>query len=97
MKIKPIRKPASCRQGTLDHDLTINHITAVLGFPPNCSDLDDPDKVKNSWGFQVQIPSIKRGKSKWAQCGIWDYKGDRWSTCGPAEIFEQLFPGRYSR
>ena len=91
MKIKPIHKLGTSRTGTLDSKLKIGDIETVLGFPPNCSDIDDPDKVRNSWGFQAQV------KSKWIHCGIWDYKGCRWSTCGPAEIFKQLFPGCYSR
>jgi len=109
MKIKPTRKTGPCRTGSLDSKLTIKEITAVLGFPPNCSDIDDPDKVKNSWGFTVEsitngikIPlprgtKVKIGKKTEVLCGIWDYKGCRWSTYGPTEILEQLFPGRCSR
>ena len=96
MKIKPTRKLSS-RTGTLDSKLKISDIETALGFPPNCSDIDDSLKVENSWGFQAQVPSIKQGKSKWVLCGIWDYKGSRWSTFGPAEVFEQLFPGCYSQ
>jgi hypothetical protein len=25
------------------------------------------------------------------ECGIWDYKGARWSAGGPNEIFRELF------
>lgn len=97
MNIRPIHELGDHRTGTLDSNLTANDIAMVLGFPPNCTDIDDGDKVENSWGFEAAIPSIKRGKSKWTLCGIWDYKGCRWSTFGPPEVFEQLFPGCYSR
>lgn len=84
-KIKPINEPGACRTGGLANTLTVGDITKVLGFKPNVD--DDPDKVKYSWGFTYMG----------AKCGIWDYKGSRWSTYGPDVVFESLFPGQVKK
>lgn len=61
-------------------------ISKVLGFNSNVD--DDPYKVKYSWGFTY----------KGHQCAIWDYKGSYrtldFSTYGPQEVFDELFPGK---
>jgi hypothetical protein len=65
-----------------------DQIVKVLGFKPNVTHLDDPDKVKASWGFTVNG----------VRCGIWCYKErsvkncTRWSFYGPTEIAQMLFP-----
>jgi hypothetical protein len=86
MNIIPYDMPGDSRTGTLD-DITIDAIVEVLGFEHNVQ--DDPDKVVNSWGFKVDG----------VQCAIWDYKGSHlhgsFSTFGPHEIFQQLFPAHY--
>lgn len=79
MDIKPVDRCGSFRMGTLNGALTVTDINNVLGFEPNID--DDPSKVKYSWGFEADG----------VHCGIWDYKGVRWSTYGPKEIFEKLF------
>lgn len=66
------------RTGSLPHTLMRHTIVAVLG-EPNVK--DDPYKVENSWGFTID------GE----RCGIWDYKGSRWSTYGPNEKIKKLF------
>jgi hypothetical protein len=78
--IAPHDRPGEYAQGSIDCRYTVREITQVLGFGPNVQ--DDPVKVKHSWGFTAD------GQP----CGIWDYKGGRWSTFGPKEIFDELFP-----
>lgn len=84
MRIQPIDEPGAHATGSLSSSLTVDQINKVLGFAPNVR--DDPDKVKHSWGF------LADGEP----CGIWDYRGRRWSTYGPPEIFRQLFGGKAS-
>lgn len=86
MKITPVAKPGAHRTGTL-YDINVKTISNILGFEPNVQ--DDPDKVVNSWGFEVDG----------VHCAIWDYKGSHnfgsFSTFGPNEIFEKIFPAHY--
>jgi len=83
MKIKPINKAGAHRTGNIT-GYTKNEIDKILGFKPNV--VDDPDKVKYSWGFTING----------VECAIWDYKGSwqcrSYSTFGPSEFFEVLFP-----
>jgi hypothetical protein len=83
MKIVPINKPGAHRTGEISGYAKVD-IDKILGFKPNV--LDDPDKVKYSWGFTVDG----------VECGIWDYKGSYkarvYSTYGPDEVFAKLFP-----
>ena len=67
------------KTGSLPASITPERIAAVLGFGPNID--DDPDKVEHSWGFTVG------GK----RCGIWDYRGARWSVYDPAGVLPELF------
>jgi hypothetical protein len=71
------------------NDITVEEISATLGFEPNVD--DDPCKVVNSWGFTVDGHD----------CGIWDYKGSHkigmFSTFGPDYVFRALFSPYYSR
>jgi hypothetical protein len=71
MKIIPIDKIGSSKTDSLSSKLTMQQITNILGFPPNCQ--DDVSKVKYSWGFEINGH----------HCGIWDYKGSRWSVYDP--------------
>ena len=86
MKINPIDTAGASKTGAL-YDITVNAITEVLGFGPNID--DDPTKVVNSWGFEID------GK----RFGIWDYKGShhcgQFSTYGDSEILSKLFPAHY--
>lgn len=77
--ILPVNRPGDCCQGKLSSKLTVEDIDMVLGFKANVA--DDPDKVTHSWGFTFN------GE----RCGIWDYKGSRWSYYGRADIFKKLF------
>lgn len=75
----PLNFAGPHKTGELPEDITPERIADVLGFAPNID--DDPSKVKFSWGFTY----------KGEQCGIWDYKGSRWSTYGPHWVFAELF------
>lgn len=72
MHITMTNTPGRCQTGTLPTTVTLAQIVAVLG-PANVR--DDPWKVTHSWGFAID------GEA----CGIWDFKGHRWSTYGPVE------------
>lgn len=83
MQIKMIDSVGDCMQHTLH--CSLEEIEAVLG-PANCN--DDPDKVKYSWGFEVDG----------IRCGIWDYyrsyRNGVWSVFGPRGVIERVFPGK---
>ena len=81
-KIIPSNRGGSHRTGRLDPSVSVADIKAALGFSANI--VDDPYKVKQSWGFTIG------GE----QFGIWDYKGARWSTYGDQDVLESLFPGK---
>ena len=87
MTITPNGVAGGHKTGELN-DITPAMITEILGFGPNVD--DDPDKVKHSWGFEVD------GEL----CGIWDYKGSHhigmFSTFGPDRVFRALFSPYYS-
>jgi len=78
-EIVPSPKAGGGRDGHLSHLLSLQAVIDRLGFDPNVD--DDPVKVRWSWGFYVNG----------VHCGIWDYKGFRWSYSGPREVFVALF------
>ena len=51
MKIEPVLKVGDGRDCSIT--ATYDRIIEVLGFKPNVTHLDDPSKVKASWGFTV--------------------------------------------
>jgi hypothetical protein len=75
-----------CRTGGMR--CSVQDIELVLG-PANIQ--DDPITVTHSWGFEVDG----------VRCGIWDYNRSarygQWSTYGPQEVLEKLFPGKICR
>jgi len=90
MKILPIRETGSGREGTLDN-ISYAEIVEKIG-KPNVTDMDDPDKVKASWGFKV-------GKKKGF---IWCYKHygalkncKTWSTDGDESLLKEIFGDKY--
>ena len=87
MTIVPNSNIVSFRTGTL-YDINVETINKILGFEPNIE--DDPDKVVNSWGFEVD------GE----QCAIWDYKGShlhgQFATYGSHDLFDKLFGTNYA-
>lgn len=82
MNILPHDEAGAHRTGSIDSGYTVKEINKILGFKPNIQ--DDPTRVKYSWGFTVD------GQP----CGIWDYRGSRWSVFGPKEVFDRLFPSK---
>ena len=86
MQITPCNTAGASRTGTL-YDINVATITQKLGFGPNID--DDPTKVINSWGFEVD------GR----RFGIWDYKGShhmgQFSTYGDSSVLAKLFPAHY--
>jgi hypothetical protein len=89
MIVRPVQKLDGSRTGTL-FNITAERISEVLGFEPNCSDIDDDYKVENSWGAIVDETH---------RINIWDYRGSQmfgqFSTWGPAEVYETLFPDNW--
>ncbi len=67
------------KTGSLPDTLTEADIEQVLEFAPTIPDYDR--KVTRCWFFQVN------GNP----CGIWDYKGARWSAFDPAGVIPALF------
>lgn len=82
MNIQPVDIPGSHRTGLL-YNMTRDMIIEKLGFEPNV--VDDPDKVKDSWGFTVD------GKP----FGIWDWKGSQlighYSFYGDKQTMTEIF------
>jgi len=87
MTIVPTRNISGFRTGTL-YDIDVETINRILGFEPNV--VDDPDKVVNSWAFDVD------GE----RCAIWDFKGShlhgQFSTYGSHDVFDKLFGTNYA-
>jgi|LULO01.1.fsa_nt_gb hypothetical protein len=83
--IYPIYKVGSCRNGSLK--ATYDEIVERLG-PPNVTHLDDPYKVKASWGFKDYLG---------IESFIWCYKVDdpttctNWSTGGSVSLINDIF------
>lgn len=84
MKIVPVNQPGDFSMGMLIN-LDFDDIERVLGFPANVE--DDPIKVTHSWGFEVDE----------VRCGIWDFRGDKFSYYGPREIMVKLFGEKHVR
>jgi hypothetical protein len=76
--MKPIRERGSSRKFTIF--ATYQEICGLVG-PPNVTDLDDPDKVKASWGFMDDATERKgfiwcyRVSNPWT-CEMWSADGD---------------------
>ena len=77
MNIQMVDRSGPRKTGSLPSTITLDQIVAVLG-PPSVS--DDEDKVTYSWGFTIDGELF----------GIWDYKGNRWSTFGPTDKILEL-------
>tara|TARA_R110000772_G_scaffold97658_2_gene197021 strand:+ start:242 stop:538 length:297 start_codon:yes stop_codon:yes gene_type:complete len=74
----------SWKTGTLE-GVTYDDLIVTLGEP---NLLDDPGKVRWSWGFKV-LPSV-------SPMALWDWKGsgdrDTWSIYGNCDTWRKLFP-----
>jgi hypothetical protein len=100
MKITPSNELGSHRTGTLTNT-TVEEINEILGFKTNVE--DDPDKVENSWSFQVkwttkEAKELNTGNLR-SNGAIWDYYGShkhgQFSTYGDAVVFQKLFGDKY--
>lgn len=88
LKVTPIRKTGGSKTGTLS--ASYDEIVAKVGLP-NATDIDDPDKVAASWGFQ---------DAEGRKAFIWSYKVPKssladnqyWSTDGNKDLLNELFP-----
>ena len=65
--------------------LSVTDIEQVLGFAARVNAYEN--KVKVSWSFEVNG----------ARCGIWDYKGSRWSVFDPENVLSDLFAEAISK
>jgi hypothetical protein len=88
--LTPIQEVGSGRDGSID--LSYNEMKHILGMP-NATKLDDPDKVKASWGFQDQ-----NGRKGFAWCYKYSRASDchDWSCSGNAELLKEIFENKYS-
>lgn len=91
--IVQIRETGFSRTGTLH--ATYDEIVKAVG-EPNVTDIDDPDKVKASWGFGRQNNPGSKGF-------IWcyNYYGNvkyckSWSADGDPELLTELFGSKFS-
>lgn len=67
------------KTGSLPQSLSIWDIAKVVGLEPN---MVDDGKATVEWCFTID--GVK--------CGIWDYKGNRWSTYGPVFLLDFKTP-----
>jgi hypothetical protein len=86
----PAPHPTGGREGTIN--LSYDEMKSILGMP-NLTRMDDPGKVKASWGFIDQ--------SRWNAVYAWCYKYSRasdchnWSCAGNVELLKELFGKNY--
>ena len=90
IKLTPIRETGGGRTGTVN--LGYNEVVEIVG-KPNVTDMDDPDKVKASWGFK---------DSKGRKGFLWSYKwyGEiskcpSFSADGDPSLMKELFGDKY--
>jgi hypothetical protein len=77
--ITPVDLGESHKTGSLPATLSVTDIEQVLGFAASVNDFEN--KVEFSWSFEVN------GN----RCGIWDYKGSRWSVYDPQNVLPEIF------
>lgn len=84
MKIVPIDKVGSCRQGSVS--ASYNEVCNILGFSEDVD--DDPDKVEASWGFKDADTD--------REVFLWSYKVPErlcrhWSAAGDFSLLRESF------
>ena len=84
--MKPIRQTGSSRKFTVY--ATYKEICDLVG-PPNVTDMDDPVKVKASWGFMDE--STERMGFIWCYKVSNPKKCDMWSADGYESLLRELF------
>ena len=94
LKLFPIDKTGDSMTKRIETQY--DNIVKVLGFEPNATHIDDPDKVSASWGFRDD-----QGREGFIWC--YRYRNPRhcesWSTYGDMDLIDELFPAetRYER
>ena len=68
---------SSHKTGSLDESISVGDINRALGNKIKAS---SGDKSRYHWEFLIDGD----------ECAIWDYKGSRWSTYGPASAFAKI-------
>lgn len=95
MTFKAVQYFGSQRTGGLEKTSVLG-INKKLKFSANLQ--DDPLKIKNSWGVQVEFTSREQTKygvrdKDWFQ--IWDYKGSelhgKFQTFGDEKVLKAVF------
>lgn len=86
--LKPIEEVGDGRLTSVKG--TYSEIQSLIGFAPNATHLDDPDKVLASWGFADD--SGRKGF-------IWCYKVSpdscsSWSADGDLDLLKEVFGDR---
>jgi hypothetical protein len=86
IKLTPITECGKSKKGSLE--ITYAEIVAKI-FKPNTTKLDDPDKVKASWGFEDD-----KGRKGFIWC--YKYYGKKetcteWSVDGDISLLTELF------
>ena len=86
IKLTPIAECGESKQGSLK--ITYAEIVAKI-FKPNATKLDDPYKVKASWGFEDN-----KGRKGFVWC--YKYYGEKetctqWSVDGDRTLLTELF------
>ncbi|MCA2990791.1 hypothetical protein [Gemmatimonas sp.] len=79
------------KTGKLAPTMAERDITAALAIFPTRHDRASGDgKVTMEWSFYVTD-----GEGKRYPCGVWDYKGARWSVYGPPALMADVFGEAY--
>lgn len=79
----------SDQTGRLDPTTSASSITKITGGRKPLGPSWD-GKVAKYWAFLVERPDGTRH-----ECAVWDYRGAKWSTSGPDDVFAYLFGTRY--
>lgn len=88
--LKPIEEVGDGRTATVTASYA--EIQELIGFAPNATHLDDPDKVLAAWGFMDED-----GRKGF----VWCYKVSpemctRWSADGDLTLLDEVFGSRMS-
>jgi len=86
IKLSPVQECGGSKTGSLT--ITYDKIVAKI-FEPNATELDDPDKVKASWGFVDD-----KGRKGFIWC--YKYYGEIeecqfWSVDGDKKLLTEIF------
>ena len=92
-QLMPIREIGpDGRTGTLR--MPYADVVARIG-EPNCTDLDDPGKVKASWGFADSEGQPTRKAFVWCYYVDDPLTNSQWSICGSLDLLEEVFGAQH--